>query len=244
VADPATGHAAEPFSCFYDMSDPSRVIAHKTYSRSDVIHCMLWPSLVVVISAVVFLYLEARRSQLTLCGKRPSDGEKSQLKPTSLSSSQHATKVSKLQELEVDDGSSQALGGRPVVVETSSKVFSDRHAPRHRDGGAERVNGQVRSSVDVSVAGTSPGTFEGPSSRRARRLRERSTAMKSCSVSSLVAGADTTTTGRLTDSEERRRAAEDSSRRRPLSAGSDKLIGTADSTSGRCVSESHLDTAV
>lgn len=46
VADPATGHVAEPFDCFYDVSDPGRVIAHKTYSRADVVHCMLWPSLV------------------------------------------------------------------------------------------------------------------------------------------------------------------------------------------------------
>lgn len=49
------------------------VIAHKMYSRSDVIHTMLWPSLVVVACAVVFILIETRRrrtSRITLCDRR------------------------------------------------------------------------------------------------------------------------------------------------------------------------------
>jgi hypothetical protein len=64
---------AERFLCYYDTSDAGRVIMRKTYSRSDVVHCMLWPSLAVVISGAVFLYLEARRTHLTCCGRGEND---------------------------------------------------------------------------------------------------------------------------------------------------------------------------
>jgi len=103
---------------------------------------MLWPSLVVVASAVVFLYLEARRSRLTFCGRRPSEAltnsEKSQLKPTT-TTPQQAAKTAKHQPETVGD-----------AAETSKGVTSDVRAARQRDGrcyltgGADRINGQVR----------------------------------------------------------------------------------------------------
>jgi len=253
AADPATGHPADLFDCFYDTSDPRRVIPHKTYSRADVVHCMLWPSLVVVASAATFLYLEARRSRLTFCGRRPSDapdGEKSQLKPaTSSSSSSHATKVAKQQDHALNDGDRHQRGEKTAGAKTSSKV-SDLHVPRHKDGrqlggGSDRLNGQVRSSVDVSVAGTA----DSPSSRRARRSHDHPTAVnKSRSVSSLTAGVDTGVLGRTAGSGDERRVAavNDSCGRRPLSGSGNvgKIVDTLDSTSGRCVSETRLDTAI
>ena len=141
AADPATGDPADPFDCFYDVSDPGRVIPHKTYSRADVVHSMLWPSLVVVASAVTFLYLEARRSRLTFCGKRPSeaaDGEKSQLKPASSSSSSsaaahHSAKVVKQQEHAANDADRRHHGVKPAGAETSPRV-SDLYVPRQKNG--------------------------------------------------------------------------------------------------------------
>ena len=205
---------------------------------------MLWPSLVVVASAATFLYLEARRSRLTFCGRRQSDalvdGEKSQLKPASCSSSssQHATKVSKHHEQPVNNADRHQHGVKPA--ETSSKV-SDLHAARHL-GGAERLNGQVRSSVDVRVAGASPSTVDGPSSRRARRSHGRPTvASKSHSASSLAAVVE-----RPAASGDGRAADDGSSGRWRLSGGGndDKFLGALDSTPGRCASESHLHTAI
>lgn len=45
------------------------------YSRSDVIHTMLWPSLIVVACAVIFLRMEVKRRRLTFCGRRRSVSE-------------------------------------------------------------------------------------------------------------------------------------------------------------------------
>ena len=116
---------------------------------------------------------------------------------------------------------------------------------RYHHAGGERPNGQVRNSSDVSAAGASPLTAgDGPSSRRARRHHERSSAVKSRSVSSLVAGDDAGDVGRRAGSGDGRRAAE-YDRRQPVRAGSDhEVVSTLDSSSGRCVSESHLDAAV
>ena len=130
VADPATGDAADPFDCFYDASDPRRVIPHKTYSRADVVHCMLWPSLVVVASAAVFLYLEARRSRLTFCGRRPSvalAGEKSQLNATTTTPHHHASAAKHHHDDAVNDDVRH-------LVETSSRAAMDLRAARHRAG--------------------------------------------------------------------------------------------------------------
>ena len=257
AADPAAGHPAHPFDCFYDASDSARVIPHKTYSRADVVHCMLWPSLVVIASAATFLYLEARRSRLTFCGRRPSDalagGEKSQLKPAP---SQHAAagKVSKQhhEHAAVDDHHHHHHhhhGLRPAGEGASA----DPHGARARDGrqfgsgGGDRLNGQVRSSVDVRLAGTSPNAAaaDGPTSRRARRSHDRP---KSHSASSLAAGVDTGVLGRPASAEDGQRAADDESAvRRYMSGGGghgDKFVGTLDSSTGRCVSESRLDAAV
>lgn len=250
AADPATGDPADPFDCFYDVSDPRRVIPHKTYSRADVVHCMLWPSLVVVASAVTFLYLEARRSRLTFCGRRPSgaaDGEKSQLKPASSSSSSsaaahHSTKAAKQQEHAVNDADRHHHGMKPTGAETTSKVC-DLYVPRQKDG--RHLGGQVRSSIDVSVAATSPGAADSPSSRRARRPHEhRTAAAKSHSVSSLTAAVDAEAIARPAGSGAGRRTADDASSGRRRLCNRDKLVGTLDSTPGRCVSESRLDTAI
>lgn len=59
--------------CFYDTHSWQNVIAQKMYSKSDVIHTMLWPSLIVVACGVIFLRLEVKRRRLTFCGRRPSD---------------------------------------------------------------------------------------------------------------------------------------------------------------------------
>lgn len=61
------------FDCYYNTADSDDVIAVKVYSKSDVIHSMLWPSLVIVVCCVVFLRLETRRRHLTICG-RDDDG--------------------------------------------------------------------------------------------------------------------------------------------------------------------------
>lgn len=58
-----------PFECYYNTADSDDVIAVKVYSRSDVIHSMLWPSLVIVVCCVIFLRIETRRRHLTACGR-------------------------------------------------------------------------------------------------------------------------------------------------------------------------------
>ena len=266
AADPGTGDPADPFDCFYDSHDPGRVIAHKTYSRADVVHCMFWPSLVVVSSAVIFLYLEARRSRLTFCGKKPlsdagGDGEKSQLKPASSSHHANAKVSSRQHELEVNDR--RHHDAKPAVGETSSSKVSVPptlpHYYRDGRGGERRLdNGQVRSSFDVSVAGTSssPNAADGGhhQPRRGRRQLHDRSAAKSHSVSSLTAaGVDAGVLGprRHAGSADGRRPddeVDDAGGRRPLyggGTGSDnRLVDALDSTPGRCASETLLDAAI
>jgi len=241
AADPTAGDPADPFDCFYDASDPGRVISHKTYSRADVVHCMLWPSLVVVASAVTFLYLEARRSQLTFCGRRPSgglNGEKSQLKAAASpsSSSHHHTK--------------QHEHGTKAAGNDASWKVSDQHVPRHKNGRhvGGRLNDQVRSSVDVSVAGTSPSDADSLPSRRARHPHDHhpTAANKSRSASSLVAGLDTGVLSQPAGHGDGQRAADDdSTSRRPLAAnGNDNIVVNLNSTPGRCASETLIDATI
>ena len=68
---------SDTFECFYNMADYKDAIAEKLYSQSDVIHSMLWPSVVIVICCAVFLRIETRRRHLTFCGRRPPPNESS-----------------------------------------------------------------------------------------------------------------------------------------------------------------------
>lgn len=63
----------DPFECYYNTVDYDDVIAEKVYTQSDVIHSMLWPSLVIVVCCGVFLRLETRRRHLTFCGRAPPE---------------------------------------------------------------------------------------------------------------------------------------------------------------------------
>jgi len=79
------------FECFYNTADYEDVIAEKVYSQSDVIHSMLWPSVVIVICCAVFLRLETRRRHLTLCGRRPPPNESSAADAAGVGGSRCAT---------------------------------------------------------------------------------------------------------------------------------------------------------
>lgn len=46
------------FGCFYDTETMDNAIDHKVYTQSDVIHCLLWPLIVVAICVAVFVYVE------------------------------------------------------------------------------------------------------------------------------------------------------------------------------------------
>lgn len=63
------------FTCYYNTANFNDVIIHKRYSKSDVVHSMLWPSLVLIACCVVFLSLETRRRKLTFCGRRTTGSE-------------------------------------------------------------------------------------------------------------------------------------------------------------------------
>jgi len=67
----------DTFECFYNTEDYEDVIDEKVYSQSDVIHAMLWPSVVIVGCCAIFLRLETRRRHLTFCGRRPPPNESS-----------------------------------------------------------------------------------------------------------------------------------------------------------------------
>jgi hypothetical protein len=55
------------FACYYDLETKDNVILQKLYSKSDVFHCLFWPSLVIVICAVIFLYMECHRQGMVIC---------------------------------------------------------------------------------------------------------------------------------------------------------------------------------
>lgn len=69
-ADQWRARSSAPFNCFYDTGDVAKVIVQKTYSKSDVVHSMFWPSLVIFGCGLVFLYLKTRRRGLTFCGRK------------------------------------------------------------------------------------------------------------------------------------------------------------------------------
>ncbi|ESN90847.1 hypothetical protein HELRODRAFT_194635 [Helobdella robusta] len=61
------------FFCYYNVDEPHDVIEQKNYTIWDVVHCMLWPSLIIAICCLLFLYIEAHRRNLTCCGVRETE---------------------------------------------------------------------------------------------------------------------------------------------------------------------------
>jgi hypothetical protein len=78
----AAQRARLSFTCYYNTAEFGDVIVEKVYSESDVIHSMLWPSLVIVVCCAVFLRLETRRRRLTFCGRRSDAASLLLLPPT------------------------------------------------------------------------------------------------------------------------------------------------------------------
>ena len=55
------------FSCFYKKESFNTVIARKKNTKTDVLHCMLWPSLVIIVCGIIFLRLEMKRRGMGFC---------------------------------------------------------------------------------------------------------------------------------------------------------------------------------
>jgi Calcium-activated potassium channel, beta subunit len=55
--------ADRSFNCYYDSETSDNVVDRKVYTRWDVVHCILWPSLLLVACAVVFLYVKLVRRE-------------------------------------------------------------------------------------------------------------------------------------------------------------------------------------
>jgi len=51
-------HTGRTFACFYNAETLDHAIGHKVYTRSDVIHCLLWPLLVIAVCVGIFLLVE------------------------------------------------------------------------------------------------------------------------------------------------------------------------------------------
>ena len=60
--------------CYYDTVGYSKVIVIKKHTKEQVIHSMVWPSVVIVICGVIFLKLEMKRRGISFCGDGTTTG--------------------------------------------------------------------------------------------------------------------------------------------------------------------------
>ena len=75
-ADAWWSRRSTPFKCFYDTTNYHRVIEFKRHTKTQVIHYMLWPSVIIVICGAIFMHMEMHRRGVTLChGARKSRGD-------------------------------------------------------------------------------------------------------------------------------------------------------------------------
>ena len=63
---------ADRFDCFYSTTT-KHVILEKMHTKEDVLHSMLWPSLIIVICGIIFLRLEMKRRNISCCGSKPDN---------------------------------------------------------------------------------------------------------------------------------------------------------------------------
>lgn len=61
------------FECFYNEGEENLVIETKKHTRSEVIHSMLWPSLVIFGCGLLFIRLEMHRRGIRFCKKTSLD---------------------------------------------------------------------------------------------------------------------------------------------------------------------------
>ena len=60
--------SGERFQCYYRINNHYSLIENKKNSKQQVIHSMLWPSIVILICGAIFLKLETARRNMTCCG--------------------------------------------------------------------------------------------------------------------------------------------------------------------------------
>ena len=68
-----TSRASDQFDCFYSTSNLEHVILEKMHTKEDVLHSMLWPSVIIVICGIIFLRLEMKRRNIACCGSKPNN---------------------------------------------------------------------------------------------------------------------------------------------------------------------------
>lgn len=145
--------------CFYNTADYDDVIMHKTYSLSDVVHSMFWPSLVIVICAMVFLRLETRRRKLTFCGRQDDIDEEVIGSSPSRKSTPETIDGLETQVILRDDRLSHYNGVQCRLVSPRPSLVSLRPSlgsPRPSLCVADRPNWKVHSSmVNVALSASS-----------------------------------------------------------------------------------------
>jgi hypothetical protein len=125
--------AGATFQCFYNTHDSGRVIAVKKYSRSDVIHGMLWPAVVIATCGVIFFRLETVRRGYTCYGRAmTSSGD-------------------------VTNGRGERAGGGGNLAPAGVKVKeSSRSGSFDKPWKASSKNNLTSSSVSITVDGAVP----------------------------------------------------------------------------------------
>ncbi|KAK2151799.1 hypothetical protein LSH36_350g02006 [Paralvinella palmiformis] len=129
--------AGSSFSCFYNTKDHRTIIVAKMHTKSDVIHSMLWPGLVIVVCGVIFLRLEMKRRGMGFCdiNQMPGVPGSGPTKPTVVRNG--------------DSGPQVQAHGQPEVKRTLLRVDND--------GKAENVECLLLKSPTGGLSNSMPG---------------------------------------------------------------------------------------
>ena len=84
-------HVGRSFGCYYNTETMDNAIDHKVYTQSDVIHCLLWPLIVVAVCVAVFIYVELSSRGLV---RLPCSGGKDKPRGANVSASAAPTSSS------------------------------------------------------------------------------------------------------------------------------------------------------
>lgn len=115
------------FFCYYDTDTKSKAIVEKFYRVSDVVHSMLWPSLVVLACSVAFLRLEMQRRGLTLCGRQAGASAPAGTMANGAGGVGGGGELAPLQTPAAGTGASPGGAGRDLECRMVGRTQSERH---------------------------------------------------------------------------------------------------------------------
>ena len=144
-----------PFECFVNSENEKHAIVSKMHTHADVLHSMLWPSLIILICGAIFLRLEMKRRGIDPCTclrkNKRQEAVESQTVPTGGKVALLQCRQNETEPCKVECKLLKCSSDSPAFISSSLSSLDrlTKHGEKRNFGGLAVANGRVGTSLSA-----------------------------------------------------------------------------------------------